>query len=303
MSFLGGDNLTLVQLLHFRELAQVLHYTRAAKNLHVSQPSLSYSIAQLEKELSINLFEKVDKKLKLSNHGEGFLQYVNIALTSIDDGVKHLQSMQDTASGTVRLGYIYSLSHIFLPSLIKDFKSNEANAKITFQFFQELHYNLINDLNVGNIDLALCVDKNPNTISEHILDQELYLIVPNEHPLSSKKEVSLFEISDFPLILLHKNSGLNNLIISEFKKEKIAPNIIFEAHESNATLQFVSHNLGLTIIPEIPSISFLPVTKIKISNPNFIRKIYLSWSNKRPLIPVAQKVRDHILSQQYSVVR
>lgn len=293
--------MTLVQLTYFKKLASVLHYTKAAKELHISQPSLSYAINALEKELSVKLFDKANKTLRLSPYGESFLEYVNTALNSIDAGVKQIHLLQNAHTGTVRLGYIYSLSSNFLPKLIKSFKSHEAHLKIDFHFFQDLQDDLMKDLALGNIDLALCVGKDPNTISVPILEQDLYLIVPNTHPLSSKTEVSLLEIAEFPLILLHKNSGLHKLVKEKFTTENLTPKIVFEPHDSVAALQFVTNNMGITIIPEIPLIEELPVNKIKIKHPKITRKIYLSWSNTMPLNPAAKKVRDYILEQKFSL--
>lgn len=287
--------MTLMQLQYFRVLAKVLHYTKASQELHISQPNLSYAIAELEKELGVNLFEKVDKKLKLSQYGEYFLTYVEQALDIMDEGVKRVMAIKGAMAGEVCLGYIYSLASSLIPKIIEGFQKKEDTAAISFKFKQNLQNNLLEDLKTGEIDLALCVEEDPLTVSIPIFEQELYAVVAKEHPLAGRREIEIEEIADLPFVLLHKDSGLRKLIMGEFKKRGFTPNVVFEAYECNATLQFVSLNFGVTIIPDVPGINYAPVAKIRITTPGFRRKIYLSWMNKKTLIPPARKVRDYIL--------
>lgn len=85
--------MTLAQLQYFKTLAHVLHYTRAAEQLHIAQPSLSYSISELEKELGVKLFEKEDRKIRLTSYGEQFLPYVENALAVLAEGSEMLHQM------------------------------------------------------------------------------------------------------------------------------------------------------------------------------------------------------------------
>ena len=107
--------MTLQQLHYFRVLARVQHYTKAADILHIAQPSLSYSISQLESELSIKLFEKQGKQVRLSYPGEKFLEYVEKSLEILEDGTHDAKTLSDTEKGEVTLGYIYSISSKFIP--------------------------------------------------------------------------------------------------------------------------------------------------------------------------------------------
>lgn len=287
--------MTLMQLQYFRVLAKVLHYTKASQELHISQPNLSYAIAELEKELGVNLFEKVDKKIKLSQYGEYFLTYVEQALDIMEDGVKRVRAIKGATSGEVHLGYIYSLAASLIPSVIEGFQKEEENTGISFKFKQNLQNNLLEDLKTGKIDLAFCVEEDPTTVSIPIFEQELFLVVSKEHPLAEKEEIEIAEVADLPFVLLHQDSGLRKLVVREFEKRGFSPKVVFEAYECNATLQFVSLNFGVTIIPGVPGIEYSPVAKIKIKTPGFKRKIYLSWMNKGTLIPPVRKVRDYIL--------
>lgn len=65
--------MNLFHLRYFVELAHTRHYTKAAEHLCIAQPSLSHAINQLEKELGVQLFERIGRNNRLTCFGEEFL--------------------------------------------------------------------------------------------------------------------------------------------------------------------------------------------------------------------------------------
>ncbi len=224
----------LMQLEYFQTLARILHYTKAAQALHISQPSLSYAIAMLEKELGVELFETKGRKTILSSYGATFLEYVNQALDSLDTGVKTLRSIQGATTGEVSIGYIYSLSTSLIPKIVEGFRKSEDNMEIKFNYTQNLQKALVEDLQIVNIDLALCADTDSAIISVPIIEQELFLVVANNHPLAKKKSVTFKNIANLPFILLHKDSALRKKLEREFKKINITPPTLLLKHKNAA---------------------------------------------------------------------
>jgi len=289
------------QLQYFRVLAKVQHYTKAAEILLISQPSLSYSIAELEKELNVSLFEKHGKKIKLSRYGEFFLTYVEKSLDMLDEGTKMLQILVDPLKGKVNLGYIYSLSSCFVPEFIENFYKEKSNKDITFNFIQNLNSNIMEDLKNGKTDLAFCVKPSKDTSYISILKQELYLIVPKNHPYAGRKEISLMEARDEPFVFLNKNSGLRDMINTTFNNLGITPKIVFEAEECNAVITFVSLNFGISIIPKVPALDNSDVSVISVKNPPCFRTVYMAWMENRYMTPPAKKVKDFIIDN-YKII-
>ena len=123
--------MTLMQLRYFQALAGALNYTKTAEALHISQPSLSYAIAELEKDLGIPLFSKKNKRVFLTPYGEFFLTYVNRVLATLEEGVRMTRQMVlDPAGGTVTLGYFYSISSDFIPSIVEGFQKKYPDSGI-----------------------------------------------------------------------------------------------------------------------------------------------------------------------------
>lgn len=286
--------MTLQQLHYFRVLAKVQHYTKAAEILHIAQPSLSYSISQLENELNIKLFERHGKKIKLSYPGEQFLEYVEKSLDILEDGTMMLKALANSPIGEVTLGYIYSISSRLIPEMIKKFYENDSNELIKFSFIQNLSEQLLRDLKTNKIDLAFCPDPDKSFKSVPIFKQQLYLVVPKNHPFSLRRSVKISEILDEPFVALSKCSSLRKTVNEIFKEFNVSPKIVFEAEECNAVISFVSLNFGISIIPEIPSMS-KHVNIVKVQDFSLERKIYLCWTDDKYLSPPAIKTRDFII--------
>lgn len=290
----------LLQLKYFQTLARMLHYTKAAEALHISQPSLSYSITELEKELKVPLFHRDKKKIFLSPYGECFLDYVDQALNILDKGVDHVHAMKNATSGVVGIGYIYSLSTDFIPKIVDGFKKENPD-NIKFKYLQDLHSGLVKALKEEQVDLILSADTDPSLVSVPLWKQELYVIVHKDHPLAKKDAVEFADIIHEPFIMLDEGSALRRMLNKKFEEFQTAPNVVSEPKECAAALQYVAHDDGIAVLPDIHQTSLMPVKKLKILTPGFVRTIYLSWKSDTTLIPPVQKVRNYIL--KYVIAR
>ena len=101
--------MNLNQLIYFATLAQLQHVTRASEKLNIAQPSLSKAIANLEQELGVDLFEKQGRNVVLTRQGKLYLDYVEKALESLEEGRSALQRMQTELDQRIDIGFVSSL--------------------------------------------------------------------------------------------------------------------------------------------------------------------------------------------------
>lgn len=275
-------------------MAETLHYTEAAQKLYISQSSLSYALSKLEEELDAPLFEKRGKQTVLSKYGQDFLPFATQALDAVDAGVRHVSQMLQSNS-VINLGYIYSLSFNYLPKVIKGFRTQPGNSAISFKFFQGLSSVIMQKLKRGELDLALSVESGDGTISAmpvHL--QELYLVVPNNHPLAGFKSVSVDDMREETFVGITPNSGLHRQLNSIFDSLGFIRKIAFEAEECNSMASFVSAGFGVAVMPEIPSFQSYRVKAIPIADTRFCRQIYLLWSKDHFSSPAIEHFKNFI---------
>src|SRR5213592_727938 len=96
----------LRHLRYFDALAETLNFTRAAERLHVTQSTLSHQIKQLEEELGTLLFDRIGKRVALTEAGDEFLHHATRALREIDLGLGALRQNASDVSGELRIGSI-----------------------------------------------------------------------------------------------------------------------------------------------------------------------------------------------------
>ncbi|MDY3362349.1 MAG: LysR family transcriptional regulator [Clostridium celatum] len=279
--------MNLNHLNYFRVLAKLEHYTQAAEELSITQPSLSHAMASLEKDLGTYLFEKQGRNIKLTKYGKIYFEYVDRALSELEKGEKKLRELTNVSTGTVELGYIYTLGPNFVPQLIKNFSLVEENKNIKFSFGQGTTKTLIEGLKSEKFDMVFCsfVENEPDIEFVPIAHEELVLIVSNDHPLFNKESIDLMEVEEYPFIYFSEKSGIRPLIDNLFKKVNITPNIICEVEEDNAVAGLVEINYGIAVLPKISSLKHYNVKVLPIVNPKHERFIYLAALKNRYLTP------------------
>jgi DNA-binding transcriptional LysR family regulator len=286
--------MNLRQLQYFRELAKIEHITQAAEKLSITQPSLSHAISELEKELGTFLFEKQGRNIRLTKYGKYFLTYVDNALEELEKGQKNLRELTSPGHGRIDLAFIYTLGAEIVPNMIKAFVSNEEHKDISFSFHQGTTKSLVSRLKEDRYDLAFCsfVENEPEIEFTPLVQQELVLVVPHDHPLATQDSIDLKDTAPYPFILYSKKSGLRPIIDGLFTKVNITPNMICEVVEDSAIAGLVSINYGIAVMPRITSLNFFNVKVLPISSPANYRFIYIASVKNRYLSPAASLFRN-----------
>ncbi|MDY0235795.1 MAG: LysR family transcriptional regulator [Gudongella sp.] len=291
--------MTLHQLVYFIKMSYTLHYTKAAKQLNISQPSLSYALGELSNELGVPLFEKFGKKISLTEYGEAFLPYVESALNILQQGEVQLANMKSPLSSNINLGYIYSVSFDAIPYLIDNFYTYQGNNNIHFSFQVSMTNTLIEKLIDGSLDVVMtplpevvneCIESIP------VFKQELFLVVYNDHPLANKNSVNVEDLKNEKFIMINKKTDLFLQTDALFRSNNIVPEIAFKVDECNSMAAFVGAQLGVTIMPKIPSLSNYKVIAIPFEGTNLNRTIYLHWNNKKHMSPALSSFLNYYKS-------
>ncbi|MGL4739947.1 MAG: LysR family transcriptional regulator [Sarcina sp.] len=215
----------LLQLKYFKSVARHENITKAANELHISQPSLSITIKRLEDELSVPLFNRKGKTIKLNPYGEVFLTHVNSILNQIDFAKDELLDLYGYKNTHLSIS---ANSTIFLSGVLKNFLIE--NSDITLK--QTINTtNVAEKLKDRSIDFAITSPPINDPLIETIelLEEDILAVLPKGHRLASKNEMYLSELKDEDFISITGSYSLH-----ESMKEKLfgnagfEPNIIFE---------------------------------------------------------------------------
>ncbi|MFX3619592.1 MAG: LysR family transcriptional regulator [Sporolactobacillus sp.] len=289
------------QIEYFQIVAKLQHMTRAAEALSISQPALSRSIARLEEELGVSLFERQGRSIILNQYGRVLLKHVNHVLKEIDETKRELKTLMDPEYGEVSLGFLHTLGVNVIPDILRSFQKAHPCTKV--KLYQNNNTALLHQLSTGEIDLCLVhhAFNEPHILWEKLWEEELFLMVPSNHPLAVKESISLKEIENEPMISMKPGYELRKIADKLCRKANFAPNITFEGEEVTTLAGLVASGLGIALLPDQKDIDESKVTKVHIHWPSCKRQIGLSWYEDRYMSPAVKQFMKFVF-KHYSKI-
>ncbi|TQR13321.1 LysR family transcriptional regulator [Psychrobacillus soli] len=283
------------RLEYFQTLAKVQHMTRAAELLSISQPALSRSIASLEEEIGVPLFDRQGRSIILNRYGMMFLERVNRIMNEMNDGLNDIQQLIAPEHGEISLGFLHTLGISTVPNIIRAF--HDQYPHITFQFKQNHTHTLLQELKSGELDLCLVasIAYEKPIIWTELWRDELFVIVPINHPLAHRQSISLTEIGQESFISMKKGYALRKTTDSIFSESNLLPNIAFEGDEVATVAGFVSAGLGFSILPDGEEINPNKIAKLRMEDRTCERIIGIARVENRYLSPAAVNFQQFIL--------
>lgn len=278
----------LRQLRYFMEVAEREHVSEAALHLHIAQSAISRQIANLEAELGVQLFDRTGRNVKLTPIGKTFLDYTKVAMKAIEHAKKQVDEYIDPERGSIKIGFPTSLASNILPTVLTAFK--KKHPKIAFQLRQGSYSFLIESVKNREIDVAFLgpvPSDDPDIKGDILFYEELYALVPKDHPLANRKSIYLTELKNDPFVLFPKGYMFEKLAIDGCKQAGFEPHVTSEGEDLDAIKGLVAAGMGITLLPEsaFSEVNTTYTSKIAISNPQLSRTVGIITPKYRNLAP------------------
>jgi LysR family cyn operon transcriptional activator len=238
-------------LRYFLAVAETENFTRAAGRLGVSQPTISQQITQLERELRTPLFQRVGKRVFLTEAGATFRKGAEDVLRKLDEACRAVNSIAELVSGSVTLGVIPALHFGWVPPVLVSMARTHPGVTIGVQ---ELASSQIEtEVEAGRLDLGfgLVTHHSPNIRYERLLSQPFSLIVSSNSRLAALESVSLGQLEGERFALLPESFNMRRTVNTMFADAGVRLRIMFELDSISSILSSVSE-IGLaTLLPAI----------------------------------------------------
>lgn len=274
----------LRQLQYAIKIAEERSFSKAADLLHLAQPSLSQQIIKLEKELGVRLFERETSPLRLTYAGERFLDTSHKIIDLIEQLKKEMEDVAALGGGMLTLGSLPITGAHIMPLVLPVFK--EKYPGIEIRLMEETTKNLEQLTARGATDmsiLTLPIQEN-NLEWDEILQEEICLAVPRNHPLSQQEEVNLSSLHDEPFILLKKGQGFRYLSVKWCEEAGFVPRVVFESTNIETVQSLVAAGMGIAFVPHMVTrhrnSEFLPVY-IRLTEPRPFRTLVMAHRKGR----------------------
>jgi len=267
----------------FLVLAKCLNYSKTAKQLYLTQSVLSRHINDLEEKIGAPLLIRNTHKVKLTQVGELFAQEAEKIVSQYDESMKKVRAASAAYNKVLNIGYMEAAVKPFLKEAVENF--SEAYPNITLEL-QAYHLDeLIKALDEDRIDIAFATHVNessfPGISSKHVLRDDLYVVMNKKHPLATRGEIDIMELSDEPLINLSQkqNPVACEFHIKMFNEHHAKYRMVKEAPNVETALFYVTLNKGIYIIPGHLSSLITDQAFVKIANEDCYIDLNLLWKN------------------------
>ena len=262
--------------------------SEAARQLSLSQPAVSQHLQKLEKELGVQLFTRIHKKLLPTAAAIQLHQIVEPFLATLPEALAQLKLPSDVPSCQLRLGAPYEFGQAYLPDICHGFRQQYPDVRFRIKLGESL--SLLKSLREGELDFAVIdlllaslhfIDQRTEMYSmDALIEEELAMICSRDYydreirgDHSCDNLITKEFISDE-----HDDSFLRHWFAYHFGTVARQPNIVVMVESHQANLRCVKLGMGLTITSshmvwkEIAEGSMVPINTAK---PNAINTISL----------------------------
>ncbi len=289
--------MTLNQLRYFQAVARLQNFRAAAEQLYISQPSLSRSIDSLEQELGVVLFEKAGRGIALTGSGRLLLEYANRIIEECDIAVYKMKELS-ASGGRIDIGYVFPLANYYIPHKVRSFLDIPGNEHVTFGFTQNRTSSIIRDIKNGKLDVGFCAYSENEEELEFvpILKQEMVIITSLEHPLADKDELSINELTNYPVIGYDRISGLGGYTNRLYKNLGIKPEILCECSDENSIQALVREQFGIALVAKVDILNDKYLKIHRVSDAELIHYVNMVWLKHHYLMPATERFIDFMIS-------
>lgn len=291
----------LRHLRYFVALAEVLNFTRAAERVHVTQSTLSHQIRQLEDELGIVLFERVGKRVLLTEAGSVFLEQITPALTQVDDAVNALHQVPEQLRGELRMAATHSFNVQLIPACLAMFMERYPAVKVVVEELSG--EDIAHRLEQGELDLGISYRPAiPRGLwFEPLYNEELKLVLAKSHPLAQRRRVRMVELNGLSMVLLTPNFSTRQLLEECFHAAHSQPVVVAEMNAISPMLELVRRTHVCGIVSSNALVGEEDLVALPLEDPTPIRTPGLLWNRKldRPTATrymaaiIRQLVKEH----------
>ncbi len=227
-------------------LSELGSISQVAEHLHLSPPAIHKQLKILEGELGVRMYEKIGRRLQLTQPAEILLPYLKDMLAQYNSALSALQEWKGLRRGMVRIGT--GPSTYILPAILKRFRRANPGVEILVETANTPV--LLDGLGSGSLDLALLVSTDLIEKNEFFVETswsfELVLVSHLRHP---PLRPHLADLKGHRFILFRKGSRLEESVDRYFAAHGFVPNVIMRFDNPDFIRAMVCSGLGSSMLP------------------------------------------------------
>ncbi|WP_345422998.1 LysR family transcriptional regulator [Pseudonocardia xishanensis] len=289
--------LSLSRLRMLRELYRRGTVTAAAASLHYTASAVSQQLAQLEREVGGTLFERLGRRVRLTELGLVLTEHAEEILGSVERAELALEEARDERSVRLTAGVWASVTSGLLPAALARLAEEHPGIRVsTRELSPEETAGAVRD---GALDFSFVIDYSghpmswdPSLSREVVAVEQLYAAVPAG--TLDGAEIALADLADRPWILAGARSHFGRAVRNACRRAGFEPRTVHEAEEQFTALALVAGGLGVTLVSDLglaqqpPGVEAVPLTE------SVLRTVSIAYRTRAVRRPALQHVIESV---------
>jgi DNA-binding transcriptional LysR family regulator len=268
------------QLATFRVLAGTLNFHQAADHLHCVQSTVTAQIQALEDELGARLFDRLGRRIALTDAGARLLPYAEQLIKGAEEARLAVSGREEHV-GTLTVSATETLCTYRLPAVFHRFRM--AYPLIRLVFFTSRYSELRRAVAEGKVDLAFVMEESITATALHaepLFAEPIHLVASPDHPFAQRPVISPSDLERETVLMTEAGCSYRVQFQHQLNTAGVQPGAMLEFDSIEAIKRCAMIGMGIAFLPAIAVAAEISQSKLVI----------LSWRGE-PIRMVTQIVR------------
>ncbi len=263
----------------FLVVARESSFSLAAEQLHLTQSAVSKRIALLEEQLGAALFDRIGRRVILTEAGKALQPHAASILQSYRDAQQAVSDLSGAVSGQLSIAISHHLGLHRLPAVLQQYGRLYPEVKLAVEFMdsEQAYARVLR----GDVELAvvtLAKHQQPRIVQQQIWADPLHFVCAADHSLAQGGTLELARLAEQPLILPGSATNTSALVREVFSAEQLPLQSAISTNYLETIKTMVAIGMGWSLLPETLCSDLY---RLKVACPPIVRQLgYLHLANR-----------------------
>ncbi|MEC8916880.1 MAG: LysR family transcriptional regulator, partial [Pseudomonadota bacterium] len=235
----------------FIAVADTTSFSLAGEQLHLTQPAISKRIATLEHQTGAKLFDRINRRVSLTEAGRLLLPRARQILQLVEDSRRTLSNLSGSVEGSLTLATSHHVGLHRLPPVLKAFTQRYPHVDLDLRFLdsEQAYHGVV----AGEIELAvvtLSPRPNPQVESVPVWIDRLRFVAAPDHPLAAHGELPLSALVDYSAVLPGPLTFTRDIVVGSFSRAGLTVDVALSTNYLETLKMMAGIGLGWSVLPE-----------------------------------------------------
>jgi DNA-binding transcriptional LysR family regulator len=247
----------LRHLRYFVAVAESGSFRQSARQLRIAQPALSTQIKNLETEISLRLFVRESRGVRLTPDGRSFLSEALQVLAAADRALQFAKEQASGQTGLIRVGLLATVAGASVALRVRSFTA--THPEIRLQIRSGDGRSIARWLDSRELDVAFTrhLDLGPDLAALPLEKHEQMLALPADHDWRTRRTIPWKLLHGAKVLLIDPkfNPNYGRVFLRACAQHGVAPEIEYPAADLQSLIWLVLADFGVCPYPS--SLAFL----------------------------------------------